>query len=89
MKSVKTFSVQSRISEKAVWINLIFYSMMTHIPGVLPMFSDFQILKIDDLGLFFHNFFRESDLRDGCVESFDILQHDDLYYWADACLHGF
>ena len=31
----------------------------------------------------------ESDLRDGCVDSFDILQHDDLFLLGDARLYGF
>ena len=53
-----------------------------------------KILKIDDLGPFFVIFLEmvlclESGLRYGYVESFDILQHDDLYQWGDAGLYEF
>ena len=35
-------SVANRSSEMAGWIHLIFYSMMTHIPGVMPVLSNFE-----------------------------------------------
>ena len=31
----------------------------------------------------------ESELRDGWTDSFEILQHDDLYPWGGARLFGF
>ena len=80
--------IEPRISDMAAWIDLIFYSMITYIPGVMPVFSDFE--KIENwrfYGSFSYNFrpgfhivqsFSEIVLRDGRMDSNETLQQPAL-----------
>ena len=82
-------SVANCSSEMAGWIHLIFYSMMTHIPGMMPFFSDLE--KIENwqfYGSFSYNFWpefymvqacSETVLRNGSMNSLETSQQHALY----------
>ena len=89
-------SVPCHISEMPGWIHLIFYSWITYIPVVMHVFSEFE--KVENwrfYGSFSSFFLSDLDLGsvwsdfilwNGWMDSFDILQLDNLYSWDDAHL---
>ena len=78
----------------AVWIHLKFYSMITYIPGVMPIFSDFE--KVENWRFYGHfsSFFQtvlnlgfvfsELYLGHGCLDSYDTSQHDHIHLRDDC-----
>ena len=80
----------------AAWIHLIFYSMITYISRVVHIFSELK--KVENWRFYgrfscvfcsvlnLRSVYWGSDLRDGCMDLSDILQHDNLYSWNCAKL---
>ena len=92
-------SVGHRISEMAGWIHLKLYSLITYIPGVMPVFSDLKKIQnwrfygriSDDFLPEFKIVQYSSDtvLRDDFVDSIETLIHHGLYARDDTCLFRF
>ena len=87
-------SVGHHISEMPGWIHLKFYSMITYIPRVMPVFSDFE--KIVNWRFYgrFSSFFQTVlnlgsvfsvlYLGHGCLDSYDTSQNDQIHLRDDC-----
>ena len=83
--------VQTYFSEMAGWIHLIFYSMMTHITGMILQKLKYWGFYIYIFCCIFVSFelrvvCSDSDLRACSMDSSDILQDDDPHHMKDSWL---